>query len=328
MIGLLVAGFILLVSIELFSTQSIVSNYYQVRRYSGKSQCIIDKPTSTTKMNSVFDCSNRCSLTSSQAKCVSFNYRTDNRTCELFNSMPCHYDTHTSCISWIRLNLAESVDYPNDCWDILKRDRKSASGVYSVKLVNEDKIIQVYCDMATDGGGWTVFQRRIDGSENFKRNWSDYADGFGNLCKDFWLGNDNLADITNRKSYQLRINLRDFNGRYGYAQYNSCKIGTAQEKYKLTFTNGSYEGSIGDSLSYHWGMNFTTQDQDNDAFASANCAKDGWLSGWWYRSCTACQLNGDYNSTSPFTRIGWSTWTRHAHPFRFTEMKIRPQQFN
>ena len=52
-------------------------------------------------------------------------------------------------------------------------DVKGPSGVYTMNLPSGS--IDVYCDMDIDGGGWTVFYLRQDGSETFTYSFSDYA---------------------------------------------------------------------------------------------------------------------------------------------------------
>lgn len=42
-----------------------------------------------------------------------------------------------------------------DCLDVRKRTKRSVDGIYTVNI-NGIGMINVFCDMTTDGGGWTV----------------------------------------------------------------------------------------------------------------------------------------------------------------------------
>ena len=44
---------------------------------------------------------------------------------------------------------------PQDCYDILNTHNLAASGSYIIYPVSS-KEVEVWCDMETEGGGWTV----------------------------------------------------------------------------------------------------------------------------------------------------------------------------
>ena len=129
----------------------------------------------------------------------------------------------------------------------------------------------VYCDMRTDGGGWTVFQRRQDGSVDFYRGWNDYKSGFGQLTAEFWLGNDKIHRLTAARPSSLRVELEDWNRERVHAKYSKFSIGDEQAKYRLKV--GSYSRTAEDSLiSVQNNMAFSTKDRDHDTYGSGSCA--------------------------------------------------------
>ncbi|XP_058123388.1 ficolin-1-like [Anopheles ziemanni] len=144
------------------------------------------------------------------------------------------------------------------------------------------KTLNAVNSMSHFGGGWTMFQRRIDRSVDFHRNWTMYKHGFGNINGEHWLGLEKLHIMTSSGRHELLVLLEDFEGNSAYALYDEFKIASEEEKYKLTV--GKYSGTAGDSLTYHNGMKFSTFDKDNDGYGSTHCA-EAYEGGWWYRKC-------------------------------------------
>ena len=185
--------------------------------------------------------------------------------------------------------------------------------------------MQVYCDMVTDGGGWSVFQRRQDGSVNFYRNWIDYANGFGNFTGEFWLGLGKINRLTQKGFNSLRVEFGDFDGNAAYAKYSTFSVGDSTTEYTLTV--GGHSGTARDSLIYpHNGRKFSTKDNDNDNDV-LNCPV-AFHGAWWYHNCLHSNLNGKYYTinqarNSGATGVIWRDWKGDAYSLKFTEMKTR-----
>ena len=195
------------------------------------------------------------------------------------------------------------------------------NGLYLIFSGSPFKYQVVYCDQTSRGGGWTVIQRRQDGSISFEKKWDEYKAGFGNIRGEFWLGNDNIYRLTKAeaapKSSLLLISMKTYRNKEipVFALYSKFRIDNEAAKYKL-YVSG-HSGNITDQLKYHNGMKFSTKDQDNDASPNSHCSVIYGKGGWWYRSCYECSLNGNYNARS-FKGIKWNPLAAS-----FVEMKIR-----
>jgi len=198
------------------------------------------------------------------------------------------------------------------------------SGLYLVTMGTLN-MIEVFCDQYTDGGGWTVIQRRHNGETNFFRGWSWYKEGFGTTQGEFWLGNENIHLLTNQspEGSELRIDIEDWSDKNVHAQYTTFFIDNEEKKYKLHVSG--FTGNAGDSLIQHDGHMFSTYDADNDVYGD-NCAAT-FNGAWWYSACHKSNLNGEYRwygETVPFGRgVIWRTYKHYRYSMKFVEMKVR-----
>ena len=209
-----------------------------------------------------------------------------------------------------------------DCSEVTKRRSK-------VYRINPDGkgAIKVFCDMKTEGGGWTVFQRRLNGKLDFHRMWNDYKKGFGKVGRksNFWLGNDNLHRLTANRRVILKIELTGSSNKR-HATYQHFSVGDEASHYTLKVHG--YSGTAGDALKYHNSMPFSTEDNNNDK-SRRNCAED-YRGGWWFRSCLDSNLNGEYfgrHDARPHHidhGIVWLKGKLKRESMKFSEMKIKP----
>ena len=195
----------------------------------------------------------------------------------------------------------------------------TTNGVYTINPDNQTEF-KVYCDMDTDGGGWTVIQRRFDGSVSFDRNWTECESGFGKKTGEYWLGLSYIHRMTTSASQDLRVDLENFEGGSAFACYTTFTVANAIDSYQLLVSG--YSGTAGDSMSYNSGARFTTNDRDNDD-NSGNCAKQ-FKGPWWHSSnCFNANLNGKYNSNQYADGIVWYHWKMNYNSLKTANMKLR-----
>ena len=144
-------------------------------------------------------------------------------------------------------------------------------------------------------GGWTVFMRRYDGSQDFYQDWKQYKEGFGHVGREHWLGNDKLYYLTNQKQYKMRMDATIWSTRQKkYSVYDQFRVDNEGNKYRLYFT-GHNGNTDHDYWAYHNGSEFSTRDRDNDR-AEVSCSQR-YKGAHWYNSCHYVNPTGLYKPT-------------------------------
>ncbi|XP_051943066.1 angiopoietin-related protein 4 [Hippocampus zosterae] len=220
------------------------------------------------------------------------------------------------------------VAMASDCHELFLRG-ETTSGVFSVRP-RDTEAFPVFCEMTADGG-WTVVQRRRDGSVDFDQLWSAYEKGFGSVEGEFWLGLEKIHAIAKNADHVLKIQLSDWGGDSASIRL-PFRLGGAETEYSLRIREvgafGPLESSLGSDAAS--GLPFSTRDHDNDRKKETNCARH--LSGgWWFSNCGRSNLNGRFfRSPPPKQRhqrkqgIFWKTWRGRYYPLKSSVMMIAP----
>lgn len=218
--------------------------------------------------------------------------------------------------------------FRSNCHEI----RGAEDGIYSFGFaddVNDQgrKFNHRYCRFINGNTpGWTVIQRRGNfgrSRENFNCSWTDYKNGFGDLDKEFWYGNDFIHQLTNEDGQvELRIEMEDFSGHKGVVYYNRFYVSSERSYYRLDVQG--FDGNVSDSLLYHNQMYFSTYDSANDHSSDVPCALSHG-SGWWWNNCLESNLNGRYSEeplSTHYTGIIWEQWLGD-YSLKSSQMMIR-----
>ncbi|KAF3690748.1 Angiopoietin-related protein 4 Angiopoietin-like protein 4 Precursor [Channa argus] len=213
-----------------------------------------------------------------------------------------------------------------DCHHLFLQGQR-ASGVYTIQPESSQPLT-VLCEMTSEGG-WTVIQRRQDGSLNFNQLWETYKRGFGSLNGEFWLGLENIHSLSKQGPYILQVELSDQSGQQQAARYQ-FQLDGEEEKFALHLkqepSSGAQEEIMNTGAS---DLPFSTADRDNDLAADINCAQ--LLSGgWWFSSCGESNLNGRYPRRPSQLRrhqrqvMFWTSTKGQNNSLKTTVMKIAP----
>ena len=186
--------------------------------------------------------------------------------------------------------------------------------------------------METDGGGWTVIQRRNAsmGWVDVVRNWADYENGFGDMDGEFWIGLKNIYELTTQQNMALRLSVWNTSTDQLYWNYPYFAIYGPDDRYALSTSMSAGSGNSRYSPFGYEGQSnyyFTTYDQ----FSSRNCGFKR-QSGWWYYNgdCDFANLNGRHQPSglcgtdAVGERLVWLVSSVY-NIYTNSEMKIRPQ---
>jgi hypothetical protein len=192
-------------------------------------------------------------------------------------------------------NITMPVLYKN-CKEIKDNNPGATDGIYTIDPDGAGSIdlFNCYCDMTTDGGGWTLVLLSNSSVSGCPRPyWTDAVNNI-NLNGTF------SSDIT---SFDMFVGVRNWNllGATARLDMGSAPASLSHRAYytfslnvdnfyALVMSNESITINTGVTASpgmytYHNGSSLSTRDADHDTHSSTNCSSNFGNSPWWYGDC-------------------------------------------
>ncbi|GAG07061.1 unnamed protein product, partial [marine sediment metagenome] len=125
------------------------------------------------------------------------------------------HDWDTSYSYWI--------ENPQSCSQVLARNPSATSGIYTISPNGSDSF-DVYCDMETDGGGWTLIMN-LDSNDGTNHHYDDTT---------FWTGDNTVGSVSSaltndfksksfalNNSSEIMVWVHNEGSQTGYATYNT-----------------------------------------------------------------------------------------------------------
>jgi len=131
-----------------------------------------------------------------------------------------------------------------------------------------------------------LIQQHVDDSSFFDRSWNEFRVGFGDPSGNFWLGNEQIHQLSKDGRCKLRFDVRQQSTTaWFWAEYSTFIVADETNDYQLTVAG--FSGNVNyDAFGQDNGNVFATSDRD----VAAGCAQSRG-GGFWYNNCGNARVN-------------------------------------
>lgn len=150
-------------------------------------------------------------------------------------------------------------------------------------------------------------QQNVNGSAFFRKAWLTFKNGFGDPASNYWIGKENLYQLTNILcNCTLHIDMYH-KGAWYYADYSSFSICNEADRYRLILGTMTSD-NVTTALEGQKNKQFSTCDMDNDQNTATHCEASLGV-GWWYGTSTYRDLNISCGTTNLNAELQYFYWS-------------------